>query len=180
MLDHTYKCIFIHQRKVAGTAIIQAFGLTPKQPDWHIFNDGTQSPGWDKRPSYFVFSAVRNPFDRLVSGWQYLRATNKQSLLDVLLDPPADGAPYRHLTRPQVAILRNPIGQLVTDNLIRFERCQEDFDSICDRIGKPRQQLPRVNVGRRHTDYRCYFDDDTRKLAEAMFRDDLETFGYSF
>lgn len=180
MLDHAHKCIFIHQRKVAGTAIIQAFGLTPKYPEWHIFNDGTQSPEWSERPNYFVFSAVRNPFDRLVSGWKYLRVTNKRSLLDILLDPPGEGAPYRHLTRPQVVILRSSTGQLETDDLIRFERCQEDFDRICDRIGKPRRRLARVNVGKRHGDYRCYFDNNTRRLAEEMFRDDLEIFGYSF
>ena len=28
MIDHTYRCIFFHQRKVAGSSIIATFGLT--------------------------------------------------------------------------------------------------------------------------------------------------------
>jgi hypothetical protein len=40
MISHRYRCIFVHQRKCAGTSIIRAFGLGPEHPDWHVANDG--------------------------------------------------------------------------------------------------------------------------------------------
>jgi hypothetical protein len=182
MIDHRYRAIFIHQRKCAGSSIITAFGHRPNTEEWDAYNDGVLTLNWDRRDrSYFVFSVVRNPFDRLISGWKYLAATRDRSLLDVLKNPPLKGADYRHLTRPQVAILKDPqSGALATNALIRFENLQDDFNGICDRIGARRVVLPCLNRSARMTDYRQYFDGETRRLAEAMFADDIETFQYSF
>ena len=185
MIDHTHRAIFIHQRKVAGMSIMRTFGFQPENPDFHLFNDGVLSAEWRDRDArvrgYFVISAVRNPFDRLISGWKYLAATANRPLLDVLLDPPREGHDYRHLTRPQIAILRDPTtGQLIVDDLIRFESLQADFDRVCARIGAPRSILPHVNMSMRERDYRAYFDARTRRLAEIMFAEDLAVFNYQF
>lgn len=182
MLDHSSKSIFIHQRKTGGMAVIGAFGLTPSTPEWHAYNNGVLDPAWSSRPAeYFVFSTVRNPFDRLISSWKYLESTKNRDLLDVLLNPPQEGADYRHLTRPQVAILQDAAGNLIPNFLMRFERLGDDFDIVCDKIGKPRTALRKVNVGSsRERHYRPYFNTDTRHLAETLFRDDLEQFGYDF
>jgi len=182
MIDHAYRAIFIHQRKVAGTSIITALGHAPHESEWHHFNNGTLSSDWAQRDkSYFVFTAIRNPFDRLISSWKYLSSTRNRALLAVLQNPPLEGADHRHLTRPQIAILRDASsGHLVVDDLIRFESLQEDFDRICDRIGRPKQILPHLNASDRSRGYRDYYDDETRGLAEAMFGEDLEVFGYTF
>lgn len=185
MLDHRHRCIFIHQRKCAGTSIIRAFGYRPEHPEWHVFNNGVLEPEWLERSTdvqeYFVFSAVRNPFDRAVSGWRYLPETRERSLREVLLDPPLDGHAYRHFTRPQVAILADPAtGQLVTHALIRFENLQQDFNAVCAQIGMKATKLPWEGKGKRKRTYREYFDAETRRLAEAMFGEDLERFGYDF
>ncbi|WEK51162.1 MAG: sulfotransferase family 2 domain-containing protein [Candidatus Kaistia colombiensis] len=182
MLDRASKSIFIHQRKTGGVAVIGAFGYTPDSPDWHAYNNGVLDKGWEARPAgYYIFTTIRNPFDRLISAWKYLESTRNRGLLEVLLNPPQEGADYRHLTRPQVAILRDTAGNLVPDYLMRFEHLQEDFDAVCDRIGKPRTALRKVNVGdARERHYRPYFNVDTRHLAETLFRDDLDAFGYSF
>lgn len=189
MFDKQYRCIFIHQRKAAGSSIITAFGKPPKvgpwrlfrNPEWHRYNDGVLSKGWDRRPDWFVFAVVRNPFDRAVSGWRYLRHTRDLTLRQALLEPPPGQFIHYHLTQPQIVFLRDKTGQLVTDDLIRFESLQEDFDRICDKLGRPRSALPHIRRGRhRETGYRDYFDADTRRIAEELFRDDLETFGYDF
>src|SRR5262249_24812417 len=137
---------------------------------------------WETRDlSYFVFSAVRNPFDRLVSSWKYLKPYRWQDLVDVLKNPPREGRDYRHMTRPQAAILKDPqTGQLVTHDLVRYERLQTNFDRICDRLGKPRVPLARENPSRRFGGYRIYYNREARRLAEALFAEDLALFGYEF
>jgi hypothetical protein len=184
LISHHYKCIYIHQRKTAGTSIISSFGLTLQDPDWDACNDGvidpyyatmTESVSW-----YFKFTTVRNPFDRLISSWKYLSATRNRTLEDVLRNPPQDGHDYRHLTRPQTAILVDEDGELIADFVIRYEALQEGYDQVCDLIGKSRMILPVANTTKRDRDYRTYFNPVTRRLAEDHFKDDLNAFGYEF
>ena len=186
MICHRYKCIFIHQRKTAGQSIMRSFGLDSGRPEWHMFNGGlsAREPGWEAKArlydDYLVFAVVRNPWDRFVSGWSYLKSTRRRSLLDVLREPPREGHDYNHLTRPQHAILFDAEGRLVADHLIRFERLQEGFDAVCDRIGRPRTTLPHVNATP-HAHYREHFTDaQTRRLFDDRFGADVRTLGYAF
>jgi hypothetical protein len=185
MVSNRYRTIFIHQRKCAGMSIIGSFSMTPQMPEWHLYNDGILDPAWAQRSApeedYFVFSAVRNPFDRLVSAWKYLKATRDRPLEEVLADPPRLGHDYRHFTRPQCAILRNPAdGSLIVHDLIRFESLQADYDRVSKRFAKQHCQLPRVNATQREHDWRKYFTPPARALAETMFAEDLAAFEYAF
>lgn len=180
MICHRSRCVFVHQRKCAGTAIKEAFGLSTRDADWHAFNDGALDPEFDRRPQdYLVFSVVRNPWDRFVSGWKYCKSTRGRTLKQVLLDPPAEGHDYRHLTRPQHQILFHPDGRAVFDELLRFESLQDDFDRLSARLGRPLQHLAQSNTGT-HAPYRDYFDTETRDLLARRFARDIELFGYSF
>ncbi len=180
MISRQHECIFIHQRKCAGQAVIRTFGLSPNNPDFHFIKDGVLSPEYERRPAdYFIFSVVRNPWDRFVSGWKYCASTRLRTLRDVLRDLPQDGHDYRHLTRPQVDILFDREGRPVADFLMRYESIQHDFDTVCDRLAKSHATLPRVNVGSR-SDYRSYFDDECRTLFEQRFPRDIAAFGYCY
>ena len=186
VIDHSYKCIFIHQRKCAGISIIRSFGITPRQRKWHSLNDGVLSEEPDKwentiiqYPHYLVFSVVRNPWDRFVSGWKYCRSTRQRDLIDVLRSLPVEGHDYRHVTRLQSAILYDRNGFPVFHELMRFETLQSDFDRVCDRLGKPRIHLPHSNRADRG-DYRTYFNSESEALFATIFKRDIEMFGYSF
>lgn len=180
MISHTYKCIFIHQRKCAGISIIRAFDLDLGNPDWHFMNDGTLSPEYPTAPAgYFLFSVVRNPWDRFISGWKYCASTRRRSLHDVLTNLPREGHDYRHLTRPQHAILYDKNRRLIVDYLIRFESLQRDFDEVCTMIGKPIRKLLHANQGKRGH-YSNYFDERTREAFLRHFAKDAEIFGYEY
>jgi hypothetical protein len=180
MICHAYSCIFVHQRKCAGCSIIRAFDLDPSMPDWHFMNDGILSPEYEAAPArYFRFSVIRNPWDRFVSGWKYLPSTRERDLHELLADLPREGADYRHLTRPQHAILYGEDGRLIVDYLMRYETLQRDFDDVCDIIGKPRRTLPHENKGDR-AHYADYFDEVSRGAFLRQFSKDAELFGYSY
>lgn len=190
MIDHHYRAIFIHQRKVAGMAVARAWGFKKHHVEtlgnnFHRYNDGVLSWDWDKRTplerSYFVFSAVRNPFDRIISSWKFLESTRHRPLEEVLENPPRETRDYEHFTRPQISILREPGAKdLVTNDLMRYETLQQDFDRICERIGRPRMLLQHVNTSEREPGYHQYFNARSRKLAENLFAEDLEVFVYKF
>lgn len=180
MISHRHRCIFVHQRKCAGTSIIRAFGLNPEHPDWHVANNGVLDAEFADLPrDYFRFSIVRNPWDRFVSGWKYCAGTRQRTLREVLDDLPAEGHDYRHLTRPQSAILFDAEGRQAVHFIMRYERLQADFDQVCARLGMAPILLPRTNAGQRHH-YRDYFDAETRDLLARHFAEDIERFGYRY
>lgn len=185
MVSHRHRCIFIHQRKAAGSSIISSFGITPDQPDWHLFNNGVLSDEWKHRQEsvrgYITFTVVRNPWDRFVSGWKYLAATRNRPLLEVLQDlPPArTGHDYRHLTRPQLDILQEADGRFVPDYVLRFENLAAEFRKLCALIGKSDCTLPHLN-STAHRPCAEYFDERSRALFYRHFRKDVDFLGYDF
>lgn len=180
MISHRHRCIFVHQRKCAGTSIIRALGLTPDDAEWHVANNGVLDAEFARLPAdYFRFSIVRNPWDRFVSGWKYCASTRTRPLREVLENLPTDGHDYRHVTRPQSAILFDADGRCGVEFVMSYESLQSDFDRVRARIGMAPILLPRSNVGRRHH-YRDYFDAETRELLARHFSEDIERFGYTF
>ena len=178
MICHTYKCIFIHQRRCAGSSIIYAFNLNPDNPDWHFMNDGVLSPEYTFAPaaiSGFPSSGIHG-IALFPGGNTALLLATAHCTMCLPICPPR-GHDYRHLTRPQHAILYDAHDHLVVDYLIRFESLQQDFDQVCDIIGKPRRVLAHRNRGvRKH--YPNYFDEDSRRTFLRHFGKDVELFEY--
>ena len=69
---------------------------------------------------------------------------------------------------------------MVTQFLLRHETLQSDFEMLAKIVGLGDAALPIVNRSERVSDYRQYFDGETRRIAERMFHEDLEAFGYEF
>ena len=132
---------------------------------------------------YFKFTFVRNPFDRFVSYCAFM--TRQQGAFD--RDPQGtmrrilfELRPMDHVHfQPQYTLLTNDAGALETDFIGRVERMQEDYDAICARIGIPSRPLDKVNSSRRG-DYRQYYDRTLMEGVAALYRGDLERFGYTF
>jgi len=185
MICHKYKTLFIHQRKCAGTSIISSFGLSPRDTEWHLFNNGSQDIDFSTGGAfsrlygdYHIASIVRNPWDRFVSAWKYLPATRNRTIHDVLLNLPSEGHDYRHITRPQAAILIDQ-GKPIYDSLMRYESLQADYETYCDIIGKPRVTLPHANRTSRLS-YEKYFDARAKSLFYERFSIDIDFFGYQY
>ena len=197
MISHEYQCIFLHQRKCAGTSICCAFGVgwSLGSHDWNFMDGGVKSPEDSEFPSYFRFSIVRNPYDRFVSGWKYCDGTKDRPLLDVLKNLPRndlDATPendlngsrvhdYVHVSRPQHDILFYEDGVMGVDFVMRFENLQADFDTVCQIVGKPKMILPHITKTDR-LPYRHYFDGEpeAKRLLEEHFKRDFELFGYGY
>jgi hypothetical protein len=186
MIDHEFKCIYVHQRKTAGSTLISTFKKTVGTDAWSAFNDGVLSekplPWSDVQKhyaDYFVFASVRNPWDRFVSGWKYCPSTRDRDIVDVLTNLPDAGHDYRHVTRLQVNTLYEPDGKPVFDALIRFEHLQSDCDQVFQAIGKPLLKLPHINATpRKH--YSKYFSPEALRLFSRHFQKDVDAFGYCY
>jgi len=133
--------------------------------------------------SYFKFAFVRNPFDRFVSYCAFVSRETDHFRSDprgVMRHVLFEMQPMEHiLFQPQYRQLVDAEGKLLTDHVGRVERMQASYDEICSRIGIPTTPLEQVNSTGRGG-YRDYYDQALIDGVAALYRRDLELFGYGF
>ena len=147
-----------------------------------------QNLNWDE---YFKFLVVRNPWDRLVSGFFHiLKQPSKlrrpdyslwknSTFRDFIIGNSQVCIDETFVKKSYMSYMIDIEGKIVTDFIVRFENLQEDFNIVCDKIGVPRQKLPHVNKTK-HKHYSEYYDDETRQIVAQKFAKDIEYFGYRF
>jgi hypothetical protein len=120
--------------------------------------------------SYFIFTSIRNPWDRVISQTSFL----SQNTLPV---KPID---FSDLKLPNRMIDYISIdGAVLVNGLIRFESMQIDFNNVCEHLEIMPVSLPHKNRSSR-IEYCNYYDDKSRKYVEEMFKSDINAFGYEF
>jgi hypothetical protein len=87
-----------------------------------------------------------------------------------------------HYYEPNDPFYFDRSGSVGLDFLIRYEDLQQDYTTVCERLGLPTAALPSLKTksrqGRRH--YSEYYDDRTRELVAKMYHRHIEHFGYRF
>lgn len=194
MISLKNKFIFIHIPKCCGSSIEKALA-----DDSCIFKSGTWPHTFQfnyplnhctlrdieeskvLHPNFYEFYSftfVRNPFDRLVSEYFYLKnrielSNNIKKELIYLANQNESGAMGNHCMY-QHKFINDEI------NFIgKVENLQEDFNIVCDKIGIPRQQLSHYNKTK-HKHYTEYYDDETREIVAQKYAKDIDLFGYEF
>ncbi|MEL7445886.1 MAG: sulfotransferase family 2 domain-containing protein [Pseudomonadota bacterium] len=134
---------------------------------------------------YFSFGFVRNPWARAVSSFGYLRKVDLPETRDLDFDRfIADldsGAHYLRsilIPRPQIDYFTDYRGDIIVDQIGKYESLADDFASICERIGIGLQLEWRNKSD--HGSYVDYFDDAKRLVIERIYARDIEAFGYRF
>ena len=135
-------------------------------------------------PQYFSFAFERNPFDRVVSAWSYIRKERQKRGEDVssftfenmvLNEKRLEGLHRRGWG------LYTRDDRLAVNQIYLYEELQDSLADILNRLGiKQKIALPQTKVTKRKRDYREYYSARTRALVETHFRQELALFGYSF
>ena len=176
------KFIYMKSAKTAGSSILR--GLLEKQIQGiiHQKDHPREFAAWldqiDDREleTYFVFSVVRNPWDRAVSISRYFDLPLKEFLKNH--QKLTRQEPIRSHALPQSIYTHNDQG-LFVDMICRVESLQSDMNLVFDQIGLPRQVLPFLNVSnRRH--YSEYYSDSEINLVADIYADDIRNYGYLF
>lgn len=205
------KYVFVHAPKTGGTAMALALegramkddimlGDTPKalkrrrrvkdaQTKGRLWKHSTLADIDGLVPTLdglFAFTLVRNPWDRMVSYYHWLK--------DQGFDHPAVALagqlPFGEFVQsgqvrasmqasPARHYMTDAGGQERCDAYIRIEALEHDAEPLWDHLGFT-LGLERVNTSDRAADFRSYYTDDARQAVADDCAEDIERFGYRF
>ena len=191
----------IHIPKTAGSSIWKWFeasydwyDCTPKQGHYTYDDaqrvlreeEGIDDMGW-------CFCSTRNPFDRVVSGYAYLRWRHRHKtmntvpvrtqrenlpLLFTTFDTYVENIerfmdPVYEVNMPQVDFATK------CDYVMRMENLSEDFRIVQERLNNDRP-LGITNWMAREDNWKNYYTAKTRDKIEQMFKEDFKSLDYSW
>jgi hypothetical protein len=192
------RVIFIHVPKAAGSSVKTEIYGRPLGGHRSIAEFYAYDPR--RADAFLKIAFVRNPWDRLLSAWSYLRQGEGVSGRDRRFarehlatdgDFPAflralEGRRFRRTVlaydhfRPQSHWICRP-GQSghAMDVLGRFERIDADMAEVRTRLGLPPRTLKQVRPSD-HPPWRDVYDPRGRDLVADLYARDLALTGYGF
>jgi len=208
MISHKHKFIFVEFPKTGTTTIGSVLGKysdvkrnhkkdslyrkhAPPSTIKQLFEKENKKDEWK---NYFKFTFTRNPWDRMLSLWSFIAISLERHKNGTLKNIEWINScimecktfkEYIKLTADWPGVNNSLFhfafdkDEKFVDFIGKFENLQEDFDTICDKIGIPRQQLPHKNKTK-HKHYTEYYDDETREIVAQKYAKDIEYFGYKF
>jgi len=223
IISHTHKYIFIKSAKTAGTSIEAALSshsgnddiITPlydyefnrdENGQWihHAMNSGDfrqhesssairDKVGPDIWNSYFKFSIARNPWDRVVSLYNW-KGRNNPAIRPRKRFYHRLGFPFDELGKTRELFSEFAKGdwktndgfyiiddELCVDFIIRYENLANDFSEACKRIGLENIALPHLKSGfRKGYHYSKYYNEESRSVVTERHRNDIRLFGYQY
>lgn len=188
------KSIFIHIPKAAGTSISRAiYGMNvghKKAIDY--CNISTKE--FNK---YYRFSFVRNPWDRVVSAYNFAKQggteyvqpipnsiyqsevfSNFETFVTQWL-PNANLHMEDVVFAPQYWYIYDSNAKLLVDFVGKIEYLEKDLKIIENRL-KTNIELKRLNKSTRNIDYRNYYNEKTKAIVAKVYHKDIELFNYDF
>ena len=187
------KAIFVHIPKCAGVSVNRALfgnlagGHTTLEEYLHIFEPNFVN-------SYFKFTIVRNPWDRAVSAYFFLKKggfnEKDRNWFDKELGSflSFDDFVKSWLNkeniwkldhfRPQYHYMVDKREKVPLDFVGFLENLDADFSYIAKKIGI-RAFLPCSNKSE-HINYQDYYNDETKRIVGEVYSEDIKMLGYNF
>lgn len=195
-IDKQRNLIFVHIPKCAGTSIEKALGIYGKPECWHgvglpqhwTLNKIVERYGEQILDDNFVFAFVRNPWDRIVSEFNYLHKISDPAVrgrgFPWFVENVVDGKTScsQHVAvhlRPQSDFLANYEDKV--DFIGRFENLQKDWVELGERLGKSLPKLGHENKSPHFgIDHRSSYNETTKQIVQDIYQNDIKFFDYSF
>ena len=176
MIIDKHKAIFVHIPKNAGTSIEEYFGNESVriQPSKHA---DIYEIKWKFRNSYNdyrKFTIIRNPYDKMVSWYFYLRKMlGKHHRVLEFGEWVKDPSKFWHADDP-ISFLK-PQCEWVDDTveIIKFENLNKELNNFFDKEIK----LPIINKSK-HNHYSEYYNKKSLDIIYNRYEEDFKKYNY--
>jgi len=177
--------------------------MTTQYP-YHITAAELKHKLGDRYAEALTFTFVRNPWDRIVSFAHYGKRMRKEESFPCFIKrclASSGKMPFfsrlkptgtrenvsrnskscseSPLPAPQLSWVQDKNKKIIVDFIGRFEKLEEDYATVCNKIGIPVPKLPHANKSQ-HKHYTEYYDDETREIITEAYKEDVEYFDYEF
>jgi hypothetical protein len=187
------KAIFIHIPKCAGVSVNRtlfgnlAGGHMTLEEYLNVFEP-------EHIDAYFKFTIVRNPWDRLVSAYFFLKKggfgdrdrdwfneelSSFASFDDFVKRWVNEENIWKwHHFRPQYHYMLDKREKVPLDFIGFLENLDEDFAFISQRMGLT-VALPKSNKSE-HNNYQDYYSEESKEIVKSVYSRDIQMLGYNF
>jgi hypothetical protein len=193
--------IFMQMPKSASSSM----GSILKKYDIQIIDHNIRNPDYVSLSKYmeshpekefFAFTFVRNPWDRVVSAFHYLKEggnnpedrSDYETYLEQYDEDFERFVKQAFLTkdifeqlhfRPQYRWVTDEDNNLLVDFVGKYETLEDDFRCVCQIIGVEEESLPVMNKSN-HKQYRQYYNSKTKHIIEEAYAIDIQLFNFNF
>ena len=134
--------------------------------------------------SFFKFTMVRNTWARTFSWYNVvLRDSYHREKFGVGEIPFSFETFIKEKMNPisfsQLRYIQDKDDNVSLDFIGRFEKLQEDFDIVCERLGIEDSTLPKLLV-RNYEHYTDHFTSETKDLVYRLFKDEINYFDFEY
>lgn len=189
-----HKCIFIHIPKAAGVSLSQnLFGNLGggHLPIYEYFK--VYSP--EEFKTYFKFTVVRNPWDRLVSAYHFLKEggfneVDKKWFNDNLAKyVDFEDFVLKWVNKKNINTFTHFIpqyyylslnGKILVDKIYNFENLEEAIVDINNKLDTSITLTHKNKTINRKNEYRAYYNEETKQIVGNVYKTDIELFHYQF
>lgn len=209
MPEGEWKQLHVRDEHISDAGIIGERSARPSNARWYnhmsAYNIRKQL-GHDIWDEYFKFTVVRNPFDKLVSGFfmfnrpqtgersgedeircfrAWLQNFGELAIMNKSLIEAHD---VPHYLKPiELSLVDRDKylidGEECVDHFIQYESLVPDIKNLCEKLRIPfeAQQIPEFKKGIRHhrIPIREYFDSQSQEIVQDLYAWEISRFGYS-
>ena len=169
--DHDYS-VDKHENKIHGT-------LSYYKSSTYI--NKIMNMDEKKWNTYFIFTFIRNPYDRVISGWNYCNKSNIPFNNYLYLNNYVNSYQYWHVFMPQSKhIIDDTISNKLKINFIgKLENLEDDLKNILNKINiKNIIHIPSKKNNKKHDNYKNYYNDQLIEKVNILFKEDFFHFDY--
>jgi len=201
--NYQHEVIFVHIPKTAGLSIYEMFGMhVPREG--HCPVAGYRAADATSFKKAYKFTVIRNPWDRLVSAFHYLKygttspndkrwvedeVWSERYLSGINSFPEFKRAlhvpkfrrlvlTWRHFLPQHYFITTAAASGLLVDQLVRYEDLENGLEHVATKIGLPLSMVQR-NMSE-HAGYQQYYSEADIRFIGRIYTRDIKLLGYTF
>ena len=184
----------IHIPKTAGTSVYKSIYGTDTNYSHFNWKDLRIIMQGKKFSDYFSFSIVRNPWDRCLSAYEFLRLggdclKDRRFYKNFLSDFKSfenfvkNGLSKRKIINwihfiPQTNFIYSENDKCMVDYILRFENIENDYIPIKKKLEG--SSLLKYKVNRTNDNYQKYYDEEMQNIIYKVYNRDIRLLKYEF
>lgn len=190
MISKSHKFIFVHIPKCGGSTVIRHFQKFWKVTTEHMFMSEIDKMV-DDLDSYYKFTVIRNPWERMASLWSYYQKPdlnrirkefkdeyNIDSFKNLIYMLPTLKSEYKNKTT--FASMNEYLGDYEYDNIIPLGNLSKELKDLSEVLVNSKKRVQIINSSTKTDEIMLEYTPKMIDIVSQVYSDDIERFKFKF